>query len=83
MIDDREEAAIAHHVRLLNLPTPDAPTLDAISAPELARLEACKSESEWHGACVDIKGARGGQYPSDWFAKVNLSGLMHRVTSRW
>jgi hypothetical protein len=82
MIED-QRAAIEHQVNMLRRPVSEVPTMDAISAAELAQLESCKSEVEWHTACVDIKGARGGEYPSDWFAKVNLSGLMHRVSSRW
>lgn len=42
---------------------------------EMEKLEACKTEAEWDATCDEIKRARGGDYPPDWFAKVVLAGL--------
>ena len=46
-------------------------------------LEACQTEKDWGKVCDDIKAARGGEYPDDWWAKVNQSGMMDRILSRW
>ena len=46
-------------------------------------LEACSSEQDWANACDAVKNARGGQYPSDWWDKVKLSGMMDRILARW
>lgn len=50
---------------------------------ELKMLESCSSEEEWGAACDEIKAARKGVYPSDWWAKVKLSGMGDRVAARW
>lgn len=49
---------------------------------ELTNLESCKSEKEWNTVCDEVKAAHGG-YPSDWYAKVVMSGLMARVAARF
>jgi hypothetical protein len=50
---------------------------------EMARLESCKNETEWNAACDAIKAERDGRYPSDWFPRVNRSGMMHRIAESW
>lgn len=52
-----------------------------ITDAEIKTLKSCKSENEWDRACDALKNARGGAYPSDWWAKVKLSGLMDQVLS--
>lgn len=42
---------------------------------ELEALAATTSEQEWNDVCDAVKANHGG-YPSDWFSKVILSGLM-------
>lgn len=54
-----------------------------ITDDEIKRLEETKSEAEWNAACDDIKRARGGQYPPDWWPKVSQSGLVRRVATSW
>lgn len=54
-----------------------------ITDDELAALEAVRSAKEWDAACDRIKAAREGVYPPDWWERVNLSGMMHRILSRW
>ena len=53
-----------------------------ISDAELQRLREAKNEDEWNDVCSDIKRAHDG-YPSDWWAKVKLSGLMQQVADGW
>lgn len=48
---------------------------------DIAMLEAVKSADEWNAACSKLKAARGGVYPSDWWPKVKLSGMMERILS--
>lgn len=55
-------------------------TENNLTDAEIAKLEACKSERDWTAACDEIKAARKGQYPADWWPKVQRSGLMYRVT---
>ena len=54
-----------------------------ITDKELRMLEECQTKKAWGKACDNIKGARGGQYPDDWWEKVKQSGLMDRIMSRW
>ena len=56
---------------------------DALTDEELTMLEACQSEEDWSKACKAIKGARNQMYPSDWWDKVKMSGMMDKIMSRW
>ena len=53
-----------------------------ITSEEIQSLEAATTAQQWNDATDKIKAAHGG-YPSDWFAKVSLSGLGDRVASRF
>ena len=57
--------------------------MNNITDKELEMLEACQSAEDWGNACDNIKDARSGDYPSDWWDKVKLSGMMDRVLGRW
>ena len=57
--------------------------IDNITNEELSMLEACQSAQEWREACDKIKGVRGQNYPSDWWNKVKLTGMMDRILGRW
>ena len=61
----------------------EAAGLKLITDAEMASLEACWTGEDWSRACDAIKAAHGGFYPEDWFLKVNMSGMMSRITSRW
>ena len=50
---------------------------------EVKRLEQAANEAEWDAACDAVKDARDGQYPPDWWERVQLSGLMARVVAGW
>lgn len=50
---------------------------------DIAMLEAVQSADEWNAACSKLKAARGGLYPSDWWPKVKLSGMMDRILGRF
>jgi len=50
---------------------------------EFKSLAATKSETEWNTQCSNIKRSRGGAYPSDWYHKVVLSGLMAKTIKNW
>jgi len=54
-----------------------------ITKEELESLEACQTGQDWSDACDAVKEARNGLYPSDWWDKVKLSGMMDRVMARW
>lgn len=54
-----------------------------ITDAELEKLKAAKTQGEWNAACDEIKKARGGQYPADWWAKVKLSGIMDEAVARF
>jgi len=49
----------------------------------LQRLRETKSEAEWNATCDEVKKANNGGYPTDWFAKVILSGLAHEAQGNW
>jgi len=54
-----------------------------ISVDEMAKLRNSKSEKEWDAVCDEVKAARNGQYPNDWYQKVLASGLSRRAAARW
>lgn len=54
-----------------------------ITDQEIEMLEAVQTEDEWNEACDKIKQVRNNQYPSDWWGKVRMSGLMDRVFARF
>jgi len=47
-----------------------------ITEQEIETLEKAMTENDWNNACDKIKGARGGQYPEDWWQRVVLNGMM-------
>lgn len=54
-----------------------------ITNEELSKLRSTRSEQEWNSICDEIKAARNGQYPPDWWAKVMMSGLASAVRDQW
>lgn len=54
-----------------------------LTQEELEKLEGCYSREEWTVTCDEIKAARDGAYPPDWWQVVKLSGMMARITARW
>jgi hypothetical protein len=59
--------------------------MNKITPEQLASLEACTTAAQWGAACDAIKAASesGVEYPSDWWARVNTSGMMGRIMARW
>ena len=64
-------------------PGADAPTMERRSAAEIERLRTTNNEREWNAACDDVKRARGGAYPHDWFAKVIAGSIGAEAQARW
>lgn len=56
--------------------------MSLITQEELDKLNSTRNEKEWNSICDQIKLAHGG-YPSDWFAKVIVSGLLAKVAIQW
>ena len=54
---------------------------ETLTKEEIEKLEACQTSTEWKDACDAVKAARGGSYPSDWYAKVIAGGLGAKVTA--
>ena len=54
-----------------------------LSDAEVKSLRAAAGEASWNAVCDQIKAARGGKYPADWYARVVLGGLMSEVKSGW
>ncbi|MGL5059077.1 MAG: hypothetical protein ACRC62_03765 [Microcoleus sp.] len=54
-----------------------------LTPEEIRGLELARSEEEWEDICDEVIKARGGEYPADWYKKVILSGLAHRVSCFW
>ena len=52
---------------------------EPLTDAEVESLKACRNESAWNAACDAIKAARQGSYPSDWWPKMQMSGLMSRI----
>ena len=54
-----------------------------ITDKELEKLKATKTVNEWNSTCNEIKKARAGNYPPDWFEKVIISGLISDAKNNW
>ena len=54
-----------------------------ITTEEIKKLKSTKSEKEWNDMCDEIKRARNGEYPPDWWQQIMLSGLMTQISSSW
>ncbi len=50
---------------------------------ELEMLKSAQSPVEWNSLCNQIKRARNGQYPEDWYSKVIVSGLIRSKELSW
>ena len=54
-----------------------------LTGEEFNRLINCKTEQEWADACDSVKLVRNGEYPTEWFMRMNMSGLMSKIFSRF
>lgn len=54
-----------------------------LTQDEVEKLMATKSESEWNAMCDEIKRARGGQYPPDWWSRMMMTGLIESIQKSW
>lgn len=54
-----------------------------ITEDEISTLENAKTERDWNAACDAIKAARKGEYPTDWYARVMMSGVLSRAHARF
>lgn len=57
--------------------------VENITDLEIVNLFGTKSEKQWNAVCGEIKSARGGEYPPDWYAKIVLSGIMSIISNGW
>lgn len=57
--------------------------MSKMSAEELAAVKGSKTEAQYVVAVDAVKGAHGGQYPDDWYAKMVLSGECRRIGAQW
>jgi hypothetical protein len=63
--------------------TTEVLSIENISDLEIVQLFATKSERQWNATCANIKSARGGEYPPDWYSKIVLSGIMSVIANNW
>lgn len=54
-----------------------------ITTEEVNKLASTKSASEWNAVCDQIKRARGGEYPPDWWNKIMMTGMAAIVQRNW
>ncbi len=54
-----------------------------LTSDEIEMLVGSASEKEWSIICDMIKDERGGQYPSDWYFKVVMSGIAAATSQNW
>ena len=57
--------------------------MEHITETEIERLRSTKSETEWNAVCDEIKRARGGKYPKDWWRRVIMGGVFDTARTRW
>ena len=57
--------------------------MNNLTDTEIQKLKNTTSEAEWNAVCDEIKAARNGEYPQDWYRRIVMSGLMTMITSRY
>ncbi len=57
--------------------------LPKLTESEFAALNACQSADEWSAAVADVKKARDGGYPPDWYERMLKTGLADEINGRW
>lgn len=45
----------------------------------VAHMSETTSEADWNKRCNEVRAANGGNYPSFWYEKVVLSGLLDKT----
>ncbi len=63
--------------------TEETTGIENITEREISELEATRSETEWNAKCDEIKKARGGQYPPDWWPVMMMSGKIAATQASW
>lgn len=58
-------------------------TIENLQQTEIADLESTGSAEEWNNICDEIKKARGGQYPPDWWEVMMMSGKISGIQESW
>lgn len=54
-----------------------------ITEEELQALRETRNADDWSRVCNQIKTARRGAYPPDWWPKVMASGLVEEIRQSW
>lgn len=54
-----------------------------LTEQEIEKLKATKSANEWNSVCDEIKKARDGRYPPDWWPVVMVSGMATEIQNSW
>jgi hypothetical protein len=49
-----------------------------LTKKEYNQLIATKKSSQWNAVCSQIKKDRGGNYPTDWYEKIIVSGILFK-----
>jgi len=50
---------------------------------EFNKLNTSKTALEWDATCDEIKAARGGRYPPDWWQRILAPGVPGKVAATW
>jgi len=50
---------------------------------QIQQLLSTKSETEWNAVCDEIKRAHSGDYPSDWYTRVIIGGVINIAKANW
>jgi hypothetical protein len=54
-----------------------------LTPEEMVKMQLVGSDEEWDEFCAEVKKARGGDYPDDWYEVVLKSGLGKEIHLRW
>lgn len=54
-----------------------------LTAAEIIALLEAPNGRAWDVVCDQVKAARGGKYPPDWWKRVMASGLGAKVEAGW
>lgn len=57
--------------------------IQSLTEEQLTTLSKTTNETEWNAAASSIKAANGGEYPSDWYARVLKTGFLYNMTVKW
>lgn len=57
--------------------------MDKLRDDEFNAICAAQTEKQYYEAVDQMKRARNGEYPPDWWPRMVQSGMLRKISARW